>query len=98
MIAVAGGTLGFVLLSDGVGEGPAADAAGDAPIEIAQATPNPVVDTTGTFKHQKAKLKEDDFYIDKVGAPVYVLLPGSDEYIRLTPEIEQNIVDGKYRF
>ncbi len=56
------------------------------------------MDTTGTFKHQKAKLKEDAFYIDKVGAPVYVLLPGSDEYIRLTPEIEQGIIDGKYRF
>ncbi len=56
------------------------------------------MDTTGTFKHQKAKLKEDSFHLQKVGAPVYVLLPGSDEYIRLTPEIEQGIVDNKYRF
>lgn len=56
------------------------------------------MDTTGTFKHQKAKLKEDGFCIDKVGAPIYVLLPGSDEFIRLTAEIEQNIIDGKYRF
>lgn len=56
------------------------------------------MDTTGTFKHQKSKLKDDGFYQQKVGAPVYALLPGSDEYIRLTPEIEQNIVDHKYRF
>lgn len=56
------------------------------------------MDTTGTFKHQKSKLKDEGFYIEKVGAPVYALLPGSDEYIRLTHEIERNIVDGKYRF
>ncbi len=56
------------------------------------------MDTTGTFKHQKAKLKDDGFTIDKVGEPVYVLLPGSDEYIRLTSDIESGIVAGKYRF
>lgn len=56
------------------------------------------MDTTGTFKHQKAKLKEDGFYLEKVGTPVYALLPGSDEYIRLTPEIEAAIIDNKYRF
>jgi citronellyl-CoA synthetase len=56
------------------------------------------MDTTGTFKHQKSKLKDDGFYREKVGAPVYVLLPGSDEYIRLTAEIESTIVEGKYRF
>lgn len=56
------------------------------------------MDTTGTFKHQKAKLKEEAFYREKVGAPVYVLLPGSDEYIRLTHEIETNIIENKYRF
>lgn len=56
------------------------------------------MDTTGTFKHQKAKLKEDAFYLERVGCPVYVLLPGSDEYTRVTPEIERNLTEGKYRF
>ncbi|MFZ5723309.1 MAG: long-chain-acyl-CoA synthetase [Pseudomonadota bacterium] len=56
------------------------------------------MDTTGTFKHQKSRLKEDAFYLDRVGSPVYVLLPGADEYVLLTREIEQNIIDNKYRF
>jgi citronellyl-CoA synthetase len=56
------------------------------------------MDTTGTFKHQKSKLKDDGFSLDKVGTPVYALLPGSDEFIRLTPEIETSIAEGRYRF
>ena len=56
------------------------------------------VDTTGTFKHQKNKLKEEKYDLTKHNDPVYVLLPGEDCYQRLTPEIQQGIDGGQYRF
>ena len=56
------------------------------------------VETTGTFKHQKNKLKEDGYDLQRVADPVYVLLPGERCYQPLTPEIQQGIDGGQYRF
>ncbi|MBM7334126.1 long-chain-acyl-CoA synthetase [Alloalcanivorax marinus] len=56
------------------------------------------VETTGTFKHQKNKLKEEKYDLEKVDDPVYVLLPGESAYQPLTPEIQQGIDGGQYRF
>lgn len=59
---------------------------------------NHPVDTTGTFKHQKNKLKEEKYDLGKHDDPVYVLLPGERCYQRLTAEIQQGIDGGQYRF
>ena len=56
------------------------------------------VETTGTFKHQKNKLKEEKYDLNQVDDPVYVLLPGESAYQPLTPEIQQGIDGGQYRF
>jgi len=55
------------------------------------------MEMTGTFKHQKNKLKEEKYDLGKCGDPVYVLLPGSDGYQPLTSEIQQGIDNGDYR-
>lgn len=57
------------------------------------------METTGTFKYQKNNLKTESFDPSKVDSePLYVLLPGSNEYTALTDEIFANINAGKYRF
>lgn len=54
------------------------------------------VDTTGTFKHSKVKLREEAFYLDKVGQDkVYVRLSKSDTYTLLTPELLNQIEKGE---
>jgi citronellyl-CoA synthetase len=57
------------------------------------------METTGTFKYQKNNLKTEGFDPNKVdGEPLYVLLPGTNEYTALTDEVFANINAGKYRF
>jgi len=56
------------------------------------------VEKTGTFKHKKAPLKTAGFDIQQVKDPVYVWLPGTDTYVRLTQEIHEAILAGHYRF
>ena len=56
------------------------------------------IETTGTFKYQKSKLKEEAFYPDKTSDRLLILLPNSDRYCDITPEILSNIEHYKYRF
>ena len=56
------------------------------------------VETTGTFKYQKNKLKEQAFNPELCQEPILVLLPGSDAYCAVTDEIYQNIQSYQYRF
>lgn len=56
------------------------------------------METTGTFKHQKNKLKEQKYDLAQQDNPVYVLLPGESCYQPLTAEIQQGIDSGQYRF
>jgi citronellyl-CoA synthetase len=57
------------------------------------------METTGTFKYQKNNLKTEGFDPSKVDdEPLYVLLPGNNEYSALTDEVFANINAGKYRF
>ncbi len=57
------------------------------------------METTGTFKYQKAGLKNEGFDPAKTGGEaLYVLLPGSSEYVALNDEIAANIEAGQYRF
>lgn len=56
------------------------------------------METTGTFKHQKNKLKDQKYDLSQQDNPVYVLLPGESCYQLLTTEIQNGIDNGEYRF
>lgn len=56
------------------------------------------METTGTFKYSKNKLKEEAYCPKVCQETLYVLLPQSNEYVLITEEIHQNIQQGKYRF
>jgi citronellyl-CoA synthetase len=55
-------------------------------------------ETTGTHKIKKTVLRGEAFDPDKVSEPLFVLLPGSEEYVPLTKELYNEIVNKKYRF
>lgn len=56
------------------------------------------MDTTGTFKHQKNKLKEQKYDPNLHNDPVYVLLPGESCYQLLSREMFDAVERGDYRF
>ena len=56
------------------------------------------VETTGTFKYQKNKLKEDSFDPSKTSERLLVLLPGASSYCDVNTEIFDNIQSYQYRF
>ncbi len=57
------------------------------------------METTGTFKYQKSGLKTEAFDPAKTGGePLYVLLPGTTEYVPLTAAMQADIEAGAYRF
>ena len=57
------------------------------------------METTGTFKYQKSGLKTEAFDPAKTGGePLYVLLPGTAEYVALTADMAAGIEAGAYRF
>ncbi|GLH49552.1 long-chain-acyl-CoA synthetase [Pseudomonas sp. B2021] len=57
------------------------------------------METTGTFKYQKVKLKEQGFDPDKAGNdPVYAWLPGSDSYVPVTGQLLAQIQGGQFRY
>ena len=56
------------------------------------------VETTGTFKYQKNKLKEDAFNPAKTSERMLVLLPGATAYCDVNAEIFNNIQSYQYRF
>ena len=57
------------------------------------------METTGTFKYQKTSLKKEGFDPSQVDSePLYVLLPGTTEYVPLTDAVFEDIKAGKFRF
>ncbi|WP_350617085.1 long-chain-acyl-CoA synthetase [Pseudomonas sp. HY7a-MNA-CIBAN-0227] len=57
------------------------------------------METTGTFKYQKVRLKEEAFDPAKVGDdPLYAWLPGSDTYVPVTGDMLADIQAGKFRY
>ncbi len=56
------------------------------------------VETTGTFKYQKSKLKEQAFDPAKTSERLLVLLPNSSTYTDITQEVFDNIQAYQYRF
>jgi len=55
------------------------------------------LEQTPSMKFKKDQLKKDGCDIDKVEGPVYVLLPGRDEYVELTAKLRKEIDEGKYK-
>ncbi|WP_339526477.1 long-chain-acyl-CoA synthetase [Pseudomonas sp. EA_35y_Pfl2_R111] len=56
------------------------------------------METTGTFKHKKAPLKEQGYDLERCSDPLYAWLPGSDRYVPLTRELQATIAAGGYRY
>ncbi|WP_426178390.1 long-chain-acyl-CoA synthetase [Pseudomonas sp. TWRC1-2] len=57
------------------------------------------METTGTFKYQKVRLKEEAFDPGKAGNdPVYAWLPGSDCYVPVTGDLLTQIQGGHFRY
>lgn len=56
------------------------------------------METTGTFKYQKTKLREQGFDPEQVSDRLLVLLPNATAYCDLSCEIFSNISDYQYRF
>ena len=56
------------------------------------------VETTGTFKYQKNKLKELSLNPSKTSERLLVLLPGTNSYSDVNTEIFDNIQSYQYRF
>ena len=53
---------------------------------------------TATHKIQKVKLKKEGYNINEINDTLYSLLPNSDEYVLLTKDIYNGILEGKYQF
>jgi citronellyl-CoA synthetase len=58
----------------------------------------PELEITGTFKQKKSTLRDEGFDPDKVDEPLYVMLPGTRQYRRLTPEVFADIQAGTHAF
>ena len=56
------------------------------------------METTGTFKHKKAPLKEQGFDPQCCSDPLYAWLPGTESYVPLTHELHATILAGTYRY
>lgn len=56
------------------------------------------ISLTSTFKLKKSKLKKKGFNIENIKDPYYVLLPGESEYIPLTRDIYEKILNQNYKF
>jgi len=55
-------------------------------------------ETTGTHKIRKTVLRDEGFDPARLDAPAFALLPGTTEYVPLTRELHQQILDGQHRF
>ncbi|WP_130907340.1 long-chain-acyl-CoA synthetase [Pseudomonas sp. Sample_16] len=57
------------------------------------------METTGTFKYQKTRLKDEAFDPGKTGDdPIYAWLPGTDTYVQVTGQVLSDIQAGKHRY
>ncbi|MFG6206783.1 long-chain-acyl-CoA synthetase [Pseudomonas retamae] len=57
------------------------------------------METTGTFKYQKTRLKNEAFDPGQTGGdPIYAWLPGTQTYSRVTEQVLAEILNGKHRY
>jgi len=55
------------------------------------------LEQTPSMKFKKEQLKQEGYDINKIGDPVYVLLPGAVEYVPLTAGIKKQIDTGVHK-
>ena len=57
------------------------------------------METTGTFKYRKTRLKDEAFDPARSGAdPIYAWLPGTETYVQVTEQMLKDIHGGRYRY
>jgi citronellyl-CoA synthetase len=57
------------------------------------------METTGTFKYQKTRLKDEAFDPGRTGDdPIFAWLPGTQTYVQVTQQLLSDIHAGKYRY
>jgi citronellyl-CoA synthetase len=57
------------------------------------------METTGTFKYQKTRLKDEAFDPGRTGDdPIFAWLPGTQTYVQVTQQLLSDIHGGKYRY
>jgi citronellyl-CoA synthetase len=57
------------------------------------------METTGTFKYQKTRLKDEAFDPGRTGEdPIYAWLPGTETYVQVTEQVLADIQGGKHRY
>ena len=56
------------------------------------------MDTTGTFKMKKNVLRDESYHLDKHTDDVFVMMPNSDKYEKLTEEKYNQISSGQAGF
>jgi citronellyl-CoA synthetase len=57
------------------------------------------METTGTFKYQKTRLKDEAFDPGKTGDdPIYAWLPGTQTYVQVTEQLLADIHGGAFRY
>lgn len=57
------------------------------------------METTGTFKYQKTRLKDEAFDPGRTGDdPIYAWLPGTDTYVQVTEQLLAQIHGGQFRY
>ena len=57
------------------------------------------METTGTFKYQKTRLKDEAFDPGKTGDdPIYAWLPGTQTYVQVTAQLLADIHGGAFRY
>jgi len=57
------------------------------------------METTGTFKYQKTRLKHEGFDPGQAGGdPIYAWLPGTQTYTRVTEQVLAQILEGQHRY
>ena len=56
------------------------------------------MDTTGTFKMKKNVLRDESYHIDKHADDIFVMMPNSDKYEKLTEEKYNQISSGQAGF
>ncbi len=58
----------------------------------------PALETTGTFKYRKVDLVRDGFDPAKAEQPPFVLHPGEQRYVPITPKLYEQIQSGALKF
>ena len=57
----------------------------------------PLMDSTGTMKLQKNKLRDEGIDITKINDAMFFFDPNMKKYVPLTPEVHRSIINGQAR-